>query len=147
MTATSDKQVLTGLDGKLSEGFRGVALRELEERIVKAQPEPEREKAAGIIGAFYEAAERLKERESAFDRGAKPGHTGLDLKANLREPEHVAAMRDFHAARQDLLALSGTLGLKMAKIIGDVLTDQTIFKVAQRMLNTQTLTGTRGPGY
>jgi hypothetical protein len=146
MVRLKDMEALEDLTGKLANGFRGVTLRELQDRLVAGQPTPPaQENAASIVTAFYDAAEKLQSREAAFNRNARPGATGLNLKANLRSPEHIADMRSFHQARQDLLALPGGFGQKIAAIVNDAITENAVLANPANTAKPQTGPQTTAP--
>jgi len=131
---THDLQDITG---KLSEGFRSTALRALQDRLIEGQQDPGgREKAAGVVAAFYAAADKVREWENGFDRDAQPGKTGLDLKANLRSPGHMTDIRDFHTARRELLALPGGTGPEIVAIVETAMANDTATPAVKKQAST-----------
>jgi len=126
MSLIKGKDDLSPYKGHAAEAFGAEALTHLQAQFITSQPEPEQGNAVSALAAFYEAAEKLRDRETEFNtRARKPG--GPDLKANLRNSDQFAAIRTFHEAKENLLGMSGTAGKHIVHIV-----EQSIATTAQK---------------
>lgn len=107
---------LSEFKGLASEAFGAQSLARLQQQFISSQPEPEQDKAVGVLASFYAAAEDLRSSESAFNsRARKKG--APDLKVNLRSTEQFAAIKGFHQAKEQLLDLDPVNGQRIVSLV------------------------------
>lgn len=115
MALLRDIDDLSQWKGKVTEAFGSEKLAYLQDRFLASQPE-----AGALLDSFYNAALDLRDREDDFrDRqfNAKAKRGGPDLKNNLRDPEHFAAIRSFREARANLLDMDSAVGSQIVSLV------------------------------
>lgn len=100
------------LEGRLSEHFRSVTLTTLHAAFLAAA---DRDKAAEALGHVYRGAEKLCVMEKEFNKRARPDASSLI--GHLRPAEHFAALREFGAAKENLLSIHPALGQSIIRLV------------------------------
>src|SRR5690606_3483917 len=121
--------------GLASEAFGAQSLARLQQQFISSQPEPEQDKAEGILASFYAAAEDLRRSESAFNaRARKKG--APDLKVNLRSTEQFAAIKGFNQAKEQLLNLDPVNGQQIVNLVEHSIATSTRKSAKQAFTNS-----------
>ncbi|MDE1151485.1 MAG: hypothetical protein PW788_03015 [Micavibrio sp.] len=135
MVRLKGKDNLSDMTGRLKSGFAAITLDHLQGQLIAAQPEGAQGQAITLLNTFFAAADKLESRESVFNtRARKTG--GLSLMANLRPPEHFAAIKTFNAAKQDLLGFDDSTGQRIVTLVEDRIAAKTGKAPAIRKLET-----------
>lgn len=126
---------LSEFKGLAREAFGAQSLAHLQQQFLSSQPEPEQDKAVGILASFYAAAEDLRTSESAFNARARKQDTP-DLKINLRSTEQFAAIKSFHQAKEQLLDLDPVNGRHIVSLVENSITASTRKSVKKAFANS-----------
>lgn len=112
MVRLKGKDNLDDVTGKLTAGFNAVTLKALERQYAASGPS-----ATKALTDFYLAASRLGQNEKEFNRRAQP-KTSLDLKRHLRSEQQFEALRNFEAAKQNLLSHNPEIAEQIIGVVG-----------------------------
>jgi len=121
MTLLRDIDDLSQFKGIAKDAFGSERLAYLQTRFLASQPA----EAVGLLESFYQAAEDLRDSEDQFrDRqfNARAKRGGPDLKVNLRDPEHFAAIKTFREARANLLGMDSAVGTQIVTLVEKAIT-------------------------
>lgn len=116
MALLKDKDDLSQLKGLAMEAFGSQRLAYLQTRFLASQPA----EAVDLLTSFYTAAQDLRENEDRFRNNqfnAKAKRGGPDLKVNLRDEEHFAAIKSFRDARANLLDAESSVGSQIVSLV------------------------------
>ena len=101
---------LTTYKGIATEAFGAQALAQAQQKLVQQDPA-----ALAALNTFYNAAEKLRSSESAFNSRARKG--GPDLKGNLRSEGQFKAIKGFNEAKQNLLGVDQVIGQQIVELV------------------------------
>jgi hypothetical protein len=116
MALLKDKDDLSQLKGLAMEAFESQRLAYLQTRFLASQPA----EAIDLLASFYRAAEDLRDNEDQFRNrqfNARAKRGGPDLKVNLRDPEHFAAIKTFRDARSSLLDMDSAVASQIVTLV------------------------------
>lgn len=114
MTRLKEQNDLSDMAGKLGTAFRSATLMSLRRAFVAAA-HVEESTAQQVLTHFEKAAQRLRLSEHGFRVRARKAEAKPTLLSHLRTPEQFAALRDFAAARENLLNLSPDIGGRIVR--------------------------------